>query len=141
MSKNTEVTGNSETVIVACKLPHGLIIEIGKPGEDNYQRYQLRGQLSRGIQNSSGFALTTIPKRDWEQWLAKTGRKLKFVQQGLVFAEADTSSATDHAKDNVAQKTGLERLKPTDAPKGLDVDKAHMANAISDLAEMQQAVA
>lgn len=80
-----------ETVKVYCKLPHGLTLEFGKPGEEDYGHIELVGVLKAGpsaktFPNRKGekFGLTIIPASVWAKWLAKN-KTLRYVVDKSVF--------------------------------------------------------
>lgn len=127
-----EKANGTEMVVVGCKLPNGLICEMGKAGDDNYTRVVLKG--ANDSQVIGGFGLTPVSKAFWEAWRQKHQR-LEFVRKGLVFMHKDTASAADHAKDSAQLRSGLEPLDPfkkTVNDKGevlLEVDRDHFAQA------------
>lgn len=119
-------------VVVGCKLPNGLICELGKPGDDNYTRVVLNG--ANASQVAGGFGLTSVSKAFWESWRDKH-KRLDFVRKGLVFMHTDMASAVDHAKDSAGLRSGLEPLDPfkkVHNEKGevvLEVDRDHFTQA------------
>ena len=139
----------AETVTVACKLPHGLILRIFKMHDTNES---VMGGGSRVVkvahplekthviagfshpQNAApkaamteGFALTpNIDKEFWDIWIAQNADS-DMVKNGLIFAHvkpADTNAESREKKDT---RSGLERLDTTKLPKG--VSKSDMVSA------------
>jgi hypothetical protein len=131
-------TNGTDMVVVGCKLPNGLILEIGKPGEDKYARIQLRGANSSRV--IGGCGLTDVPRDFITAWLKKNN-KLSFVQQRLIFVGNDAAEASAVAVDRATQRTGFEPLNPKDAPKGVDVDTKHMETSMRDLQRFKTAAA
>lgn len=130
---------SAKTVTVGCKLPNGLICEMGKFGDEDYKAVTLKGANSAVVHG--GYGLTEgVDESFWQAWKAKH-KRLSFVQKGLVFAVGDIASAIDHAIDLSAVKTGLEPLDPmkkvTDAAGNplLEVDSSHFAQAKRDVAQ------
>lgn len=131
---------STATVTVGCKLPNGLVCELGKFGDEDYKAVTLKGANSAVVHG--GFGLTPgVDASFWEAWKKKHGR-LSFVRLGLVFAVGDLASARDHAVDLSAVKTGLEPLDPlkkvTNPVTGdtiLEVDGNHFAQARRDVAQ------
>ncbi len=131
------------TVVIGCKLPNGIILEVGKPGEENYQRVQLNGANRSQIAGGAGF--TTISADFWAAWhdqphVAKPKRKnrtLSFMRQGLIWAAPNVEEANAQAMDRIAQRTGFERLDPKKAPKGVEIDGEHMKRSTESLMSLR----
>lgn len=128
----------SNIVVVGCKLPSGMICEMGKPGNEGYARVVLNGSNSARV--IGGYGLTEVARDFWEAWLKKNAR-LEFVQRGFVFAHNDAASATAHANERAAVVNGMEPLDPmkkilgADGKPLLEGDMAHMAQAKQDAAQ------
>lgn len=127
------VANMSAVVLVGCKLPNGLICEMGRPGEESYARVVLNGaNHSRVV---GGFGLTEVSKNFWEAW-HKKHKHLDFVRKGMVFMHVDMASAVDYAKERAEIRTGLEPLDPLKGmPKDVEVDKEHFNQARRAAAE------
>lgn len=122
---DASVARTSNTVRVGCKLPHGLLMEIGKRGDPQYKNFQLRGPQSMRLkQIVGGWGLTDVPKDFWDEWLRSTGKKLDFVKYGFVWAEEDSDKAEARAVDESSLRSGFERLDPSKPPKGVEIDPA-----------------
>ena len=133
MTELAPLPKGSDTLTIGCKLPNGLICELGVFGSDGYQRVQLNGANSSNI--IGGYGITeNVSAKFWEAWVKKYGR-LEFVRKGLVFAERDLASARDQAKDFDSKKTGMERLDPKDVSKvapGAEADMDHLRQGLRD---------
>lgn len=130
------------TVIIGCKLPNGLVCEMGKYGDENYTRVILNGANSSRV--VGGYGLTTVSLEFWNAWYKKS-KHLEFVRKGLIFAHGDDASAADHAKDHASVLTGLEPLDPVKdlaKVKGLDgkplveVDQTHFSEGQQAMREL-----
>lgn len=109
----------AETVTVACKLPHGLILEVMGPG--GRMRHKINGaRLPVGadglpiakFETASTFGLTTgVPKDLWDQWEAENKAYQPYAK-GLIFSQGSVNSARDMAADLAELRTGLEPLTP-----------------------------
>jgi hypothetical protein len=130
------VTGTA-TVVVGCKLPNGLIMELfekrtinevtmgGSKSVDQYfatgERFTLNGPAhkpgeSAGCMVRSGFAITRgIPKDFWDRWYS-ANKTLPAVVNGLIVAYDSLSKTADAANERKAQKTGQERIDPKNIP-------------------------
>ncbi len=115
------------TVIIGCKLPSGLTIEVGidKNGNksERYQAVTLAGPTREGnriLGNPYGF--TTVDKALWEEWV-RTHEDLPYVRRKLIFVQADMSRAQAQAIEQGAEKTGLESLQEKDSRLGKNVGK------------------
>jgi len=128
---------------VGCKLPNGLICELGSRDDENYKAVRLKGSNDANV--IGGYGLTQVSESFWNAWVKKHAR-LDFVKRALVFVEQDRASAEDHARDEAERKNGLEPLDPLkvdvkDPETGMplfEVDKAHLAQGRRDLAKMGQ---
>jgi hypothetical protein len=91
------------TVLVGCKLPHGLHAELaGKVVE-------LAGANSARV--IGGFGITEVDKDFAEAWLAAE-KGTPIVDNGLVFVVNNERDAKAAAADGEDSKTGLEGLDP-----------------------------
>lgn len=130
---------STTTVTIGCKLPNGMVLEMGKFGDEDYKAVTVKGSNSALVHG--GFGITEgVDASFWQAWKKKHAR-LSFVQKGLVFAVGDLASARDHAIDMSALKTGLEPLDPMKkivGPNGetlVEVDTGHFAQAKRDVAQ------
>lgn len=135
---------STKMVVVGCKLPNGLLCELGARDDENYYSVRLNGANDSRIEG--GFGITpNVPEDFWNKWV-KTHARLDFVKKGLVFVEGDLDSARDHAEERSGVKTGLEALDPLkqdvkDPETGLplfEVDRAHLAQGRRDMAKLGQ---
>jgi hypothetical protein len=113
----------TDTVTVGCKLPNGLICEMGKAGAENYKRVVLKGANDSKV--IGGFGMTQVDGEFMAAWLKKYAW-LPAVKNGLVFLQSDMDSASAQALDHADQRSGLERLDPEAAPKGIEADPDHL---------------
>lgn len=125
------------TVVVGCKLPHGLHLDLfekrtinevtmgGSKAVEQYfqtgQRVTLNGTASLPGQGPraamrNGFAITRgVPKDFWDRWYAHN-KTLPAVVNGLIVAEDSVSRVADAAKERKNEKTGQERIDPKNIP-------------------------
>jgi hypothetical protein len=129
----------TEVVTVGCKLPNGLICELGKPGDENYTAVRLNGANDARV--VGGYGLTPFVSASfWAAWMKKN-KGLSFVRKGLVFAHNDEASAADHAKDTAELRSGLEALDPMKklvGPDGkvlVETDMNHFTQGKRDMAQ------
>lgn len=129
------------TVVVACKLPMGMILRTFEMREVTQltqagtamkvpmayakeRKYFVNGPSH--AQNKApkselrdSFALTPgVPADLWNEWLEQN-KDSDLVRNGLIFAAGDDRSIKANATDNDKQKSGLERLDPKAMPEGL----------------------
>lgn len=143
------------SVVVGCKLPNGLLMEVGKFGDPDYLQVRLNGSNANvvvGADNQpvvGGYGLTTVSTTVWDLWLngdkerkLTAHKNLDFVRKGLVFAHNDMASARDHAKDNATVRNGFEPLNPDlvvkdpkTGEKLLEVDRNHFQQGQRDIAQ------
>lgn len=106
------------TVTVACKLPHGLHIQIREIEKTR------DGEISKGIgpvvtlnganhdEAIAGHGFTPdVDKEFFDKWLSQN-KEQPFVKNKLVFAQEKEGSAKAQAKDQKGNKTGFEGIDP-----------------------------
>ena len=118
------------TVVVVCKLKHGLWLEVGYDHNtgirgEKYARVKINGAnqalVAGSPHTSEGVGITTgVPKEVWDEWL-KIHKNLPYVVNGLLSAQPEIKSANDAAKEVDGEKTGMEPLGQTD-PRVKDAD-------------------
>ena len=116
------------TVQVGCKLPNGMILELGKPGDQNYTRVVLNGSNRARIavsDTAGGYGITEVDENFWNAWRKKHGW-LPAVKGEHVFAVGDVASAQAKALENSSIITGLEPMDPDKAPSGVEADADHL---------------
>jgi hypothetical protein len=141
MAKNgTHVNGKGETVVVACKLPNGIVLQLCKKEQATEQtpsgprtveigvksgdKYVVRGaSIPWGTTPKylmvGGYALTSgIPREFWDEWLRQNDDN-DFVKRGLVFAHVAMEDTEAHAMEGEKVSTGLEPIDPNRLPKGI----------------------
>ena len=111
----------NETVAVYCKLPNGLILEVGdrKFRINGWAQY-LMPSPSRGRQNKDveqGGGLTMVPKDLWDAWI-KDHQWFAPVKNGLLYAAGGRQEALARAKDT--DKAALSPLDPIKPAHGVE---------------------
>lgn len=114
----------SDDVLVACKLPHGIYLNVGK------QRIKLNGVMhSRHLEvpffmaPMKAVGLTKVPRDFWDAWI-KDHQEFEPVKKGLIFASDKKKRLLDEADEKSDLKSGLERIDPSKLPKSLKQVKA-----------------
>ncbi|MVW80182.1 hypothetical protein [Bordetella sp. 02P26C-1] len=102
------------TVNVACKLPHGLIIEL--PG---HPAVELAGANSRSA--VAGFGMTKVDKEFFDRW-AKAYADFPPVKRGLIFAQEREESARKEAAEKEKEKSGFEGIDPERPAPGIKAE-------------------
>ncbi len=102
----------AEKVIVGCKLPNGLIIQMGD------KKVELKGANSTEI--VGGHGLTTVDKEFWDAWHS-ANLDFPAVENELIFASKSEKEAAAEAKDKnrvIADFEGVpqvdDKIKPAD---------------------------
>jgi hypothetical protein len=129
---------SASTVQIGCKLPNGMILEMGKPGDEGYRRVILNGANAALIKTANGYGITEVDAKFWKAWHPKH-RWLPALAKGLVFAVGDLASAQAAALERAGEKTGLEPLRPDEAPRDIEVDTDHLAKVRKETATLQSA--
>lgn len=99
------------TVNVGCKIPNGIIAEMGD------KRVLLRGSNSSVV--IGGHGITENVDADFFAAWREKNKELPFVKLGLVFAHEKPQAVAAQAKERVDELTGLEPLSPDAKPAGL----------------------
>lgn len=133
---------SEETVVIACKLPNGLILQCDEPYEASVpvfgktetvsmyrrggQTYKVNGSavdLARmeigDIPHtiSAGFGLTYgVPKSFWERWLSQH-KEMEIVEKKFIFAMNSESNVRSKTKELKNITTGLEPIDPSNPAK------------------------
>lgn len=97
---------SSNVVTVGCKLPHGLVAQVG----DNSVVF--KGANSALIIGGHGIT-ENVDAAFWSSWLERN-KGLEFVRKGLVFADAKADNTKAQAKEKSQVKTGLEPINPAE---------------------------
>lgn len=100
------------TVTVGCKLPHGLVAEVGK------ESVTFLGINSTELIGGHGIT-ENVPKDFWDAWVAKVSPWFLPLKNGVIFAFENEKSTTAKAKEMAKQATGFEGLKPNDPKNGV----------------------
>ena len=151
ISLNKAATTGGATVSVASKLPMDLIIQLHdfKQSSEpvmgggvrefkiavkrvNAPVYVLSGNSyaqNKGPHQQliGGYAIThDIPKAFWDEWLEQN-KYADFIVNGLIFAHGDSASVKAEVAEKEKVKSGLERLDPTNLPKGVETSDLRRA--------------
>lgn len=117
-----------DMVLVACKLPHGIILEVDK------QQMELKGSMQAGrsqtsffMSSSQGVGLTRIPQDFWEAWL-QNHQEFAPVKKGLIFAAGKKKKVLDEAREKEKLLHGLEPIDPARMPQALEQIRAGQAS-------------
>lgn len=97
------------TVTIGCKIPIGLVLEVGK------ERITLNGS-NKTLIPEYGVGLTEVDKNISDQWFKENSHR-SCVVNNLVFVEKTNESARDKAKDLIKVKSGTERIPKQDLDK------------------------
>jgi len=120
-----------EQVLIGCKLPHGLIMEIPDVGDllrpkPVGQRVILKGANSlrtnpNAAQGSFPYAVTSVDKDFADRWFARYQSE-PFVKNGLVFIAKSEADARSMSKERLPERTGMEALDLGVDAKGKSTD-------------------
>jgi hypothetical protein len=128
----------SDTVVVGCKLPNGIVlqnwkmVETTEPSQQGYKKINMAVRDGEPVRLrgaavpfgkmplhaiTSGYALTYGVKRDfWEHW-RESNKDSDLLKNNIVFACGDEQRARDYARDHEKVVTGLEPVDPTKPPR------------------------
>lgn len=121
-SKNTHV-------VVCLKHPQGIKFKL--PNNRSViiagNATHLRGQKAP-VLPVGGFGMTTISTEDWE-YIKKTYSTMQVFKSGLIFANADTASASSQAQEHDEIKSGFEPI---------DIDKEQKVDALKKVKKVKK---
>jgi len=104
-----------KTVTVGCKLPNGLIIEVGG------QSVELNGANASNI--IGGHGITYDVDADlFNAWL-EAHQDRDMVKNGFVFAHEDAKNTKAEAREKTDNETKLEAINPDDNANGVSAAK------------------
>lgn len=111
------------TVVVACKLPHGIKIpaskknpEITLAGAYTHQSFR----EDKGLIAPGAFGLTTVDADAWNA-ASEVYADWKPIKSGLIFAQKNAASVKAEAKEKTDEKTGLEQVEQPSGKDGVKV--------------------
>ncbi|APW68809.1 hypothetical protein LFZ4_09760 [Salmonella enterica subsp. enterica serovar Antsalova str. S01-0511] len=105
----------AEMVTVGCKLPNGLMLEVGP------KQVQVAGWWNNAVKIVGGYGLTQVEKAFWEAWLAEHCLQ-PYVKNGVIFAQDKANSAAAQATEQKTVKSGLEPLPQKNPAPGINRD-------------------
>lgn len=106
----------AEIVLVACRLPHGLHLDLAdfNAATQRYirkNRVTLRGAARASIAGAPG--ITPVPAEHWSEWKKRYADHPAF-KSGAIFVTKNESDALLEGRSRESEKTGFEQAKPTD---------------------------
>jgi hypothetical protein len=119
----------SKLVVVACRLPHGILAEVGEHGAPEYKAIKINGihsvdatgKPSSIVHNDHAF--TQVPEQFWKAF-CDAHKGAPYLVNRLVYAEDSLESAqTATELEEAKGKSGFEPLDPDQAPQGIEVDQ------------------
>jgi|HubBroStandDraft_1064217.scaffolds.fasta_scaffold66269_2 hypothetical protein len=117
--------GAKEQVMVGCKLPHGLTIQLNRKtvndeGKTIWQPFGKKVTLAgrNASQIVGGFGMTSVDADFWDAWVEQNPT-FRALENGLLFAEPRRDRAMDRAIDQKEAKSGSEPIDPDKPGKGL----------------------
>lgn len=121
--RDATLDNNSTAVVyVGCKLPHGLILELGI-GTPKHRYVKLRGGRTSKV---TGAGVTVAPKDFMDQWL-RANADLDYIKRKQIWC-ADTADACNAgALHLIGMDTGFEPLDGGQIPKEIEADTEHLA--------------
>jgi len=117
-------------VIVGCKLPHGLILELGiEKGikTEAYAAVTLNGSNAKGLVTADGFGLTTVDEAFMTEWL-RLHKTHPAVKEGLIYTAPTMDAAQAESHDRRDLRTKLEPMDPNKLSKDATPTKAIAAD-------------
>jgi hypothetical protein len=109
----------SSVVVIGCKMPTGLQLELGKVGEAGYQMILVKGanegQFREGglflPATAGGFGRTTVSREFWDAWRkANAAIADEWQAKGLLFVADDPDLALAQAHEKAGVKSGFEPI-------------------------------
>jgi hypothetical protein len=99
-----EVKSMAKTILIGCRLPNGLVLQVGK----NPNRVTIDGVNKSNIIGAN-FMTTEVDESFWLAWKAENS-DFKPLKSGAIFEASSPREATDKAKELKGEKTGFEQI-------------------------------
>ena len=125
----------NESVIIGCKLPHGLYLDLHDKNNNLTARVKLPGNAGFTLPNKDrkfknpdtvyGDTLTPVSKEHWDAWL-KIHHDHPSVLNGSIYAAAKQEDAKAKARNHEDENVGFDKLDPDKPEHG--VKKLNNAN-------------
>lgn len=143
--QSSDPVKGASTVVIGCKLPHGLVMELGiveqKVGTGTqlvkgtgYRAFVVKGANAARI--VGGYGVTPGVPADFATEWFKVNANLKFVKDGLLFMVDRADAAKSEAKDRRDVTSGLEAIDPLKAGPGKPaIDAAARAAYLKQVSE------
>lgn len=131
----TTPEGSATTCVVACKLPHGLQLQL--KNKDGAISATFKAKGSNDARIVGGYGMTEgIPTAFMEEWLRRNAAHPAVLNKSI-FMHTSGRSAEAQAKEQRTVRTGLEAINPVDdaRAKGLTVDKEAELNYRKQMAD------
>lgn len=96
----------AKTIIIGCKLPHGLILE--HPTNPAH-KVTLNGANKASI-IGAGYATTEVDEEFWAAWKTAAGADFAPLQSGAIFEAKNQNDMFAVAREKANEKTGFEPL-------------------------------
>lgn len=96
----------AKTVVIGCKLPHGLIIELPT---DTTKKVTLNGR-NKAVIVGAEYATTEVDSDFWDTWLALNA-EFPAVKSGTIFVAKNATDAAAIATETAERETGFEPLR------------------------------
>lgn len=102
-------------VTIGCKLPNGLLLEVGN------KNVQINGANSSNVVGGHGITYN-VDAELWQAWLKQNADR-DVVKNGFVFAHDKPANAKAEAKEKTDTKTGQEPIDPNAKNNGVETVK------------------
>lgn len=129
----------SKTLTIACRLPAGLLAEVGAEGSEGYRAFHIKGVHTPGAIIENGHALTNVPEDFWNAF-AEAHKGAEYLKNRLVYASGSLQEARAGTKlAETAGKTGFEPVNPDTPVQDVEVDRERLAKNLSEVKALSAA--
>lgn len=104
-------------VVVGCRLPHGLIIELAQKGKKDTEKLRLAGRKHSNLKNAP-YGVTAVPKDFMDEWL-KRNKKFPALESGAILVAADEVSLEAMFREHEKRRIGFEQMPQEQKATGL----------------------
>ena len=111
----------NEFVVIGCKLPHGLYLDLLDKAGNLRERHKLQGCAGFTLPNpdrhfknpetTNGSTLNIIPKDFWDEWYDKH-KEHPALASGAIYMAAKKEDAVARSREVEKETTGFEKLDP-----------------------------
>lgn len=104
----------SKTVSICCRLPSGLLLQVGNKFVELAGQRQAQERSPIILLSQNDYGVTEVDAEFWEAWVKQVGEDYAPLKTQAIFEAANTKEVAAKVKDVKKEKTGHEPLPQMD---------------------------